>query len=365
MHVRFPSRYLVLILLALAVLPLQALAGEFSESMSVDGADLKLVNMIGEVRMERASGDHFQIEVNVQGSDASRDVISIETSGTNHKLVRVVFPIDTENRFVYPRMGRGNSTISFNEREDIDDSFWSKVLGAIQSERIKVSGRGRGLEVWADVVVKVPDGKYAEVKVGVGEITAKGIKSDIVMDISSGRVSAVDIEGDVVGDTGSGSVTFEKLRGDCNADTGSGSVEITDCAGDDIRADTGSGTVTVKGAECHKLDIDTGSGRVKAYGIKADMARIDTGSGSVFLELLRMGSGKYVLDTGSGSIELVLPKNASARVSCDTGSGGIDVDLPGVDLGRRRHDDDVEFTIGDGDARMILDTGSGGITVRQ
>ena len=347
MHVRFPSRYLVLILLALAVLPLQALAGEFSESMSVDGADLKLVNMIGEVRMERASGDHFQIEVNVQGSDASRDVISIETSGTNHKLVRVVFPIDTENRFVYPRMGRGNSTISFNEREDIDDSFWSKVLGAIQSERIKVSGRGRGLEVWADVVVKVPDGKYAEVKVGVGEITAKGIKSDIVMDISSGRVSAVDIEGDVVGDTGSGSV------------------EITDCAGDDIRADTGSGTVTVKGAECHKLDIDTGSGRVKAYGIKADMARIDTGSGSVFLELLRMGSGKYVLDTGSGSIELVLPKNASARVSCDTGSGGIDVDLPGVDLGRRRHDDDVEFTIGDGDARMILDTGSGGITVRQ
>jgi lia operon protein LiaG len=356
---------LVLVSLALAALPLLAQAGEFTETMRVDGDDLQLVNLIGEVQMVRGSGDEYEIEINVRGADASRDVITIERTGGRDNVVRVVFPVDTEKSFVYPKMGRSKSTISFNTHEHHNDSFWSKVVGAVKAPRIKVSGKGRGMEVWADVIIKVPRGKSANTKLGVGEIIATGIEGDIVLDISSGRVSAEDIKGSVVGDTGSGSVTFKSIRGKVNADTGSGSVHIEDCKGSVISADTGSGSVMVKGVDCTKLDIDTGSGRVKALDVKTDSARIDTGSGSIVLELKEMGNGKFVLDTGSGSIDLILPSNASARVSCDTGSGGIDVDLDGVNIGRRNHNDDVNFTVGDGDARVIMDTGSGGITVRQ
>jgi hypothetical protein len=78
-----------------------------------------------------------------------------------------------------------------------------------------------------------------------------------------------------------------------------------------------------------------------------------------------MGGGEFVIDTGSGGIDLRLPPDASADVKVDTGSGGIKLDLTGSYRIRHQEEDEVEFTIGGGDADVMLDTGSGSVRISQ
>ena len=359
---RYTGRALVL-LSALTLLSAAAAAGEFTETFDLDADELKVINLIGEVVVEPADGDEFEVQVRVRGEDASRDRIDFEVDqGSNAKL-RVVFPLDEERRYVYPELGRSKSTLTFEDGEAGPGSWFGRVIKGLKGNKITVSGRGKGLELWADVTVRVPRGRTANVRLGVGEITAEGVDGDLTLDINSGPVSARRCRGSLVGDTGSGSVNFADIEGDVNADTGSGEVTIARCQGERIVADTGSGSVHVEDAECTKLHVDTGSGAVTAMRVKSDAAHIDTGSGSVKLELLRMGDGKYIVDTGSGGITLVMPEDASARVSADTGSGSIKLDMTGVDITRKDRDE-LRFTVGDGDARVILDAGSGSIRIR-
>jgi len=358
----YSGRALV-VLSVLTLLSATAAAGEFTESFDLRADELKVINLIGEVLLEPADGDDFEVQVRVRGSDASREHIEFELDEGSDATLRVVFPLDNERRYVYPALGRGKSTLTFEHGEAGMGSWLGKVIKGLKGNKITVSGRGKGLELWADITIRVPRGRAADVRLGVGEIEAEGITGDLVLDINSGPVSARRVTGSVLGDTGSGSVNFSDIEGDVDADTGSGEVTIARCRGDRIHADTGSGTVHVEDAECDKLHVDTGSGAVTAMRIKSDAAHIDTGSGSVKLELLRMGGGKYIVDTGSGGITLIMPEDASARVSADTGSGSIKLDMPGVEIGRKDRDE-LRFTVGDGEARVILDAGSGNIRIR-
>jgi hypothetical protein len=336
-----------------------ALAGEFTETLTVDSDALQFANLIGEVRVVQGSGSDYEIVIQVRGDDADRDRIRIEQDGD---VVRVVFPVEKERDYVYPPMGRGKTQLHFSENDD-EGGFWSKVFGAMGSRRVTVRGKGKGLEVWADVEIRAPRDADTRVRLGVGKAWADGVRGDVTLDTNSGAVFIDDIEGDVLADTGSGSVTISRVRGNVSADTGSGGVEISDAQGDKIHADTGSGSVRVTDAVCVKLHVDTGSGSVKCLNIAAEGALIDTGSGSVTLELVRMGDGKFLIDTGSGGVTLVLPRDASAVVAADTGSGGVDVDVDGARI-ERKDRDEVRFTVGGGDARVEVDTGSGGIRIK-
>ena len=129
-----------------------------------------LVNLVGEVVVEAAAGDAFELQVKVRGSDASRDLVGIETEEDGKTIVKIVFPVDREKRYIYPPLGRSDATLS---PDDGDDGLVHRVLRSLKGDRIKVSGRGKGLEVWADVVVKVPRGATAIVRLGVGRIDAR------------------------------------------------------------------------------------------------------------------------------------------------------------------------------------------------
>ena len=357
---KIPARVALLSVVLLIAAAVAVQAGEFTETFELNAEELDLVDLIGEVRLEPASGDDFEIRVEVRGDDASRDIVEIDIDKGRRAGVAVRFP--DEKKFVYPPLGRGKTTFNFRDETDDKSSWLGRIFNGL-GDRITVSGRGRGVEVWADVTVRVPEGGEIAVRLGVGRIEAENVKGDLSLDINSGSVAAQNIEGSVLGDTGSGSITFRDIEGDVDADTGSGGVVIKRCRGDRVHADTGSGSVDVDDVDCRKLHVDTGSGGVTAVGVRTDSALIDTGSGGVKLHLDRMGPGKYIIDTGSGGIDLVMPRDPSADVSCDTGSGAITVNIDGVDVDTRDKDD-VRFTVGGGDARVVLDTGSGGIKIR-
>jgi hypothetical protein len=349
---------LVLVLLGAGLYPAWA---EFQERRSFGADTLTVRNLIGEIQVRGHGGSSFEVRVNVKGSDASPERVRVESEDGSRGELAVVFPLDEERKYVYPKLGQGSrSTFSMS---DDGDSWLSKLMGEMLKRRITVSGSGSGMEVWADVEVLVPAGRTLVVKHGVGEIGAESVDGDLTLDTNAGSVTVRSIGGKLVVDTGSGRVSGEDLSGEATIDTGSGGVDVVRFTGDELNIDTGSGSVEIEQIDTRELVVDTGSGSVRAAAIRTDSANLDTGSGGITLRLDRMGPGDFNLDTGSGRIVLVLPVDASADVRASTGSGGIHIDLgEGVRI-RQQDRDEVVFTVGGGEARIELDTGSGGIRI--
>jgi lia operon protein LiaG len=334
---------LVLVVLLSLGLASTAFAGDIHHEFKFDSRKLNVANLVGEIQVEGGSGDQFIVEIDVRGDDAEDGLLNFVVEKGSKSSLAVQYPTEKYTKYVYPPLGRmSNTSISWGNARETNGSWLKKVFSGAFGDRIKVSGRGSGLEVWADITIRVPEGASLTMKNGVGKVFATNVEGNLVLDTSSGAVKAESIRGDLLVDTGSGSVNVSDVRGNLLVDTGSGGVRVNGVKGD--------------------LNIDTGSGSVKARRIESDEAKIDTGSGSVVLELDRMGTGDFVVDTGSGSVELILPSDASARIVADTGSGGI---RNRIDDARIRHKDRdrLEMTVGDGEAKVLLDTGSGSVTI--
>jgi len=342
-----------------------ASAAEFERDVTIDAQELQIHNLVGEITVEPASGDRWEVHVAVRGADADPQLIAITLEEGREAKLTVDFPIDEHRDYVYPALGRGESSISLSSGEPVD-GFWDGLVRVFREgfggERITVRGKGRGLEVWADVTVRVPADRKTGVFLGVGHIASAGVRGHLVLDTHGGPIDVDGHAGRLVCDTGSGAVKVARIDGPLLVDTGSGGVKVSDQRGGKLEVDTGSGSVAIDGADTEFLHVDTGSGGVAARRIRTDGATIDTGSGSVELDLERMGEGRYVIDTGSGGVRVHLPAGASAMITVDTGSGGIRADLDGAEV---LHEDrgELELRLGDGKCRMLVDTGSGGVTL--
>jgi hypothetical protein len=352
---------LLALLFCVALVPLTH--AEFAVQQRTDADQLLLRNLIGEVNVEGHGGRGFEIEVSVQGADADPERVDVELiDGSSEATLNVLFPLDQSRSYVYPRMGRSTSKFSPG---DSDGSSWLSRMFGGRSRKITVSGRGSGLELWADVTVRVPAGGSLRLEHGVGTIRAGDVEGDLDLDSISGSVEIRQLDGLLSVDVGSGEVIVEQMQGrEILIDTGSGAVELSDCRSERINIDTGSGRVVIENASGEKLLVDTGSGGVRARGVDVESATIDTGSGAVDLELSGMGRGRFEIDTGSGGINLELPPDASAEIRAESGSGGIRVQ---VGAGAKVHHEDEHsavIVVGGGDAEVRLDTGSGAIRIR-
>lgn len=373
--------------LAVALWGLAVQAAEFERTFSYPADRLTVTTLVGEVRVEKGTGSEIQVTVHVRGQDADEKWIRFDSDTGSSPRLTIQFPLDEHRKYVYPGLGRSSRT-SFTPRDGrhSGDNWLEDLLDRSSGDRIEVRGQpwSDALELWTEVVVRVPDSRDATVNLGAGRIEALDVQADLELRSRSGPVKAAGITGDLVADTGSGAVRVERVRGEVLIDTGSGGVELHEVSGArSVHVDTGSGSVDVSGIEAgdllidtgsggvdladidvKSLVVDTGSGGVDGEEIATDEARIDTGSGGVALDLVRMGHGPYDIDTGSGGIRLGLPEEISAEFDAETGSGSIVADIDGVSLGRRnRHE--ARFTVGGGDAQVTLSTGSGSIRLSQ
>ncbi len=324
------------------------------ERRTFDSKELTIRNLIGEVKVSGHSGSGFEVTIRVRGKDSTTPGVDID-AGASELAIR--FP--EASKYVYPALGAGSRT-TFGPDED--DRGWLAAL--FGKGQVTVVGSGSGVEIWADLDVRVPQGGTLHLHHGVGEVAAASVKGTLDLHVRSGHVDAKKVSGDLSIDTGSGHVSVADIDGDLLIDTGSGHVDVSDARGPSARIDTGSGHVEIEETTVDRLVVDTGSGHVTARHVSADSADIDTGSGGVTLELSHMGAGKFKIDTGSGGIALVVPRDASMAVDAETGSGGIDVDLgDDIDVTRMERDE-AEFRVGSGSARVTLSTGSGGIRIR-
>lgn len=112
-----------------------AQAAGFSETKTVSGDTLTVTNLIGEIRVTGHNGSGFEVVVDVQGDDASRENVRIETGRDS---LTVVFP--KSKKFVYPALTADE--ISFRPN---DEGSWIGAL--LGGSKIEVSRRGNGLEI--------------------------------------------------------------------------------------------------------------------------------------------------------------------------------------------------------------------------
>ncbi len=365
-------------LVAATVLSAPAFAG-FDESHRFDARSLEVANLIGKVAIRQATGDEFEVDVSVRGADGVRRNIEIEQERGSRARLDVVFPVDDERRFVYPEFSRRRAQLWF--REGRSSSLLGEILRAVSGRRIRVQRSGSGMEVWADLTIRVPEGASLTLEHGAGDVEVRDLVADLDIDVKAGVMEAAGLDGQSELRVGSGRLAVRDMRGELELDTGSGGISLEDFQGGELVIDTGSGSVEVAGVDAESIDVDTGSGGVRMSGVEAerlvvdtgsggvgvesaaiDAASIDTGSGSVRLALVRMGDGEFDIDTGSGGISLLVPEDVSARFDIDVGAGGIDVDVP---IARTLHKSrgEMRFVSGDGRASVILDTGAGSVRV--
>lgn len=317
----------------------------------LSGREVAVYNLAGDVKVVAGEGPDVVVEVTRGGSDGRQLRVETGRIGGRESL-RIVYPDD---RIVYRRMGRSTTTVNVRS----DGSFLGGRRGG---RRVRISGRGGGTEAHADLLVRLPRGGTAAVRLAAGRARAEDVVGDVEFDTRSGHVDVADVTGDVDVDAGSGHVRISGVEGVVTADTGSGSIELADISGAALTADTGSGRVEGRDVAVERLLVDTGSGHVRFDGLAATDVECDTGSGSVRLAMLS-DVDRMVVDTGSGGVLVEVPDDFGAQVELDTGAGRIDVEVPArVSLSKRGH---FRGAVGDGSGTVAIDTGAGGITIRR
>lgn len=343
-------------------------AEPFREALHVDGSTLVVQNLVGQVRIEKGSGAGFDVVVDVAGRDATRERVTIQQDRTDGApSVRIAFPLDEERRYVYPEMAR-RSRVSFTYEpgETRSESVLGSVLRKLRGKQVRVSGSGSGLELWADVTVKVPEGATFTLDHGVGAIFVTEVNGTFEVHTHHGTLDAERVAGSLTADTGNGDVQLDACSGRARVDTGNGDVDIRRFDGEQLSVDTGNGHVYGEGVRSTEVLVDTGNGRIQLLDVVAGSARLDTGNGAVELALTEMGDGPFLLDSGNGSLTLSLPRDASAEVAAETGRGRVHVDVANATMDMRDRDRDrreAHFRVGDGRARVQLDTGNGSVRI--
>lgn len=318
------------------------------------GDSVAVYNLVGELRVEAGTGSDVAVQVTRGGADAARlDVQSGPLRG--RETLRIIYPEDVIS---LPDWGRGwNTTLRVRDDGTFGDGGdrWSRREG----REVRITGRGRGLEAYADLRVSVPAGKRVALHLGVGKTFVTNVDGAIHVDVASADVSAERTRGTLMIETGSGNVDLRDATGDVTLESGSGDVTATGVRGERLKLETGSGNITLTGADATELHVETGSGDVTVSGAKGDQLSFETGSGNVDVALTATFQSLGI-ETGSGDVTLRVPPTIGAEVELDTGSG--DIDLGGLTIQvRRLQEDHITGTIGDGRGRLSIETGSGNV----
>lgn len=333
-------------------------AAAIEQTASFPGDRLSVRNLIGEVRVEAGGGAGFEVVVRVDGRDAREGLIEIVTS---EDRLDIRLP-QGESEFVYPRLEAHEKVELSIDKGDWLSDLVGEVLG---TSRVRVRGAGKGTQLWADVLVRVPPGSSVAVQHGVGKVIAKGVEADLELATNHGVVMLDGSRGRIEVATGSGDVELAGVSGpNLEVATGSGDVLARDCDSERLEIASGSGDITLAGIRGAGLEVATGSGDVEAERLEADGVEIATGSGDVELELGRLGSEGCSVGTGSGDITLSLPSDSAADLHAETSGGRIVVDLAGDLDYRTQQSDEVRLSVGGGGADIELGSGNGDIRIR-
>lgn len=233
-----------------------------------------------------------------------------------------------------------------------------RVAAEIERGRFDVSPSASRLAINVRPVNgRAGSGRY-DVSVPIGtRVTATTVSGMIDIRATQAEVSARSTSGSVIVRDATDRVEAMSISGD---------VELRDVQGR-IRAETTSGEVRVDGGT-GEIIAESISGNISLRRSAFSGIQAKTVSGSITYEGPLTRDGSYRLNAHSGNVTLAIPANVGAMLELETFSGRISTDFPlvlqpGDAAGRRSRR--MEFTLGDGGARVVGESFSGNITIRR
>jgi hypothetical protein len=218
----------------------------------------------------------------------------------------------------------------------------SRVTLSVDDENRRGNYRNRHVGD-ARYEVSVPRGTKVILEAVSGDVTSRG---------SQGEIEASSVSGDVDVTDGVRDVNVESVSGSAHAAQVNGNLRIETVSGD-LRAEAVSGNV----------EASSVSGDIRLTDVQSKDVRTETVSGSIGYTGSIEPSGRYGFESHSGTIRLSIPRNAGASFSVETFSGDVSTDFQVTTVPRRHEEGHMEFTIGDGRARVTAQTFSGQIVI--
>jgi DUF4097 and DUF4098 domain-containing protein YvlB len=182
----------------------------------------------------------------------------------------------------------------------------------------------------------------------------------------SGIIDVRATRGEVSARTTSGTIDIREATERVEANTVSGDIELRNVSGR-LRMETTSGEIRVENGS-GEVTAESVSGTISLRRSNFEQIRTQAMSGSISYDGNLAPTGTYRFNTHSGSVVLTVPDNVGAVLELETFSGRISTDFPlvlqpGEGVGRRNRR--MEFTLGNGGARVIGGAFSGNITIRR
>ncbi len=240
---------------------------------------------------------------------------------------------------------------------DITITTWSRNQIRVQAThdddtRIEVEDRGGGVYVRgrarhgpADVRfhLTVPDKMNLEISSNEG---------DIRIENTMGEVNVTSVEGNIVVVGGRGRVNLNSVDGDLTVTGAEGKVNLNTVDGvidlrrgvGDLSLSTVDGDITITDTDAWNLEANTVDGAVRFEGNLRD-------------------NGRYVMKSHDGNVTVEVPV-INAAVSVSTFSGEFESDFP-VTLNGRALRKRMDFTLGNGSARLELESFDGVVSLRK
>ncbi|MFO7652546.1 MAG: DUF4097 family beta strand repeat-containing protein [Candidatus Krumholzibacteriia bacterium] len=214
--------------------------------------------------------------------------------------------------------------------------------------RIKVEYPRRSTRIEGSYLqVQVPRGSRLDVRTVSAEVGVRDVR---------GRIEAQTVSGDVEVAGEPAEVEVQTVSGDVDVTARSPRVRVQSVSGDlhldgargDVSAETVSGEITLVGGGFDRLETSSVSGDLEFRG-----------------ELNR--GGTFIFDSHSGDVVLVLGGDLNAEFQVETFSGDIE-NVFGAKTQRRSKfapGRELEFTVGDGDARVRVKSFSGDVHLKR
>lgn len=244
----------------------------------------------------------------------------------------------------------GQITVATWAKKEARISAWierGEIAAELSGDRIRLEAKSvRGRMGDHRFTLTVPVGTRIEAHAVSGDVSIRGIRGDVNVEVTSGDVRLEDLEGRINATTVSGDISGDKVGGTTTLETVSGGILVRDAAGS-LTGETVSGDAIVDGRPT-TLKLTTVSGSLTYRG------KLDP-------------KGRYALQAHSGEVTLALPADAKADVTTKTFSGELVSDFRvtiGGD-GQSARRDRMRFTLGGGGATVDLESFSGTITLRK
>jgi len=255
---------------------------------------------------------------------------------------------------------------------EIDNSAGSiRVIGWDRAEVTVTGTLGPGAEG-----LEISGGsRHTQISVETEGSNPHGVSSDLEIHVPAGsrveinsfaaNITVSDVTGAVTAEGVNSSIAVSGASKEVSAQTVNGTVEVSGATGR-VHAESVNGSVTLKGVG-GAVEASTVNGRLVVTGGSFERAQLETVSGSLRFEGDVAKEGSVEAQTVSGGVDLVLSASISADFSLTTFSGDIQSEFGGTArrTSKFTSEKEVEFSTGNGSAKVEVQTLSGAIVIKK